>query len=1077
MSRSPLRVLYVEDEPDTVLLLAHALRRAGFDPSGARVQSRDEFLAQLDSPLDLILSDFTMPGFTGLDALRLMKNRKVDIPFIFVSGTIGEEDAVAAMQEGAADYLMKDRLARLGPAIQQALARGRLKIEKLAAEKTIVRLASIVESSGEAIIAVTDEGVITSWNSAAEQLYGYSAEEICGRNLSMLVPKGRRRTDAADNAQELTARLKKGAHIGAHETVRVRKDSRRIEVLVSMSPIFDAEGAVTGTSVIAHDITERKRSERYLDAEQAVTGILTDARDLEEAGPRILKAIAESMRWDIAVLWIIDSDANVLRRMHSWHSPWANAKFVESLERNTVLEMGSGIAGRAWSAGEPVWESQSRVDADAADSDAAYAADADGTRAERCGLHGGFGLPMRQGPKMLGVIEFYNPMIREPDAKLVATLDNIASQICQFCERRHAEAALGASEVQFRELADAMPQIVWTAGPDGTIDYFNDRWRQFAGCPRGADVAMSWSDVIHPEDRTRNRNAWAESNRSGAPFEIEVRLIEGKTGRSRWFLSRAVAAVDDKGTVTRWYGTSTDIDDQKRSLEDLRISEEHFRNLVLTLPAAVYTTDRTGFITLFNERAATLWGRRPEIGKDRWTGAAKMFRSDGAPLAPDESPMAVALREGHCIRGAEIIIERPDGTKSCVLKYPELLRGADGEIVGAVNMLVDLTQMKQMEEQFRQAQKMETVGRLAGGVAHDFNNLLTVINGYGELLLNDLAPQDPKRSLIEEVIRAGERATSLTRQLLAFSRQQVLCPRVLNLNAVLADTASMLRRLVGEDVEMTTIQDPALGNIKADPGQMEQVLLNLAVNARDAMPRGGRLTITTRNVDRTSDQLRGQPENAPGEYVSLTVSDNGCGMDESIRSRIFEPFFTTKGANGTGLGLATVFGIVKQSLGTIEVVSEPGRGASFTICIPRVAEPISAAKKPLRSADVTRGSETILLAEDEEGVRTLTRHLLETNGYAVLEASSGAEAMRIFETRSDAIDLLITDVVMPRMSGRELAEQLIEKRPGIKVLYLSGYTNDAVLQHGVRRDQTHFLQKPFNAAGLALKVRNVLNAR
>lgn len=316
----------------------------------------------------------------------------------------------------------------------------------------------------------------------------------------------------------------------------------------------------------------------------------------------------------------------------------------------------------------------------------------------------------------------------------------------------------------------------------------------------------------------------------------------------------------------------------------------------------------------------------------------------------------------------------------------------------------------------------------------------------------------------------------LTRQLLAFSRHQVFRPQVLNLNAILSDSEKMLRRLIGEDVELKTIKDPMLGNIKADPSQVEQVLLNLAVNARDAMPRGGRIVLTTENVELTAKQLPGKHENGPGLYVLLTVSDDGCGMDKAIQSRIFEPFFTTKGANGTGLGLATVFGIVKQSQGKIEVISEPEQGATFKIYLPRVAESLSPTRSPSLVPESLRGSETILLAEDESSVRTLTRHLLQANGYSVLEAANGTEAIRIFEKQGDSIDLLITDVVMPLMSGRELAEQLAGSWPNTKLLYVTGYTDDAVVHYGVHHDQTHFLQKPFSPAGLALKVREVLNA-
>ncbi len=702
MTNSPLRVLYVENDPEAVKLLEHELQRSGFAPSGQRVDSREEFLAHLCPRLDVILSDFTLPGFNGLDALRLMKERKIDLPFLFVSSTIGVEVAVAAMQEGAADFLSKDRLDHLGVAVKKALARWRLQAEKIAAGQTAARLAAIVETSSDAIISKTLDGITTSWNPAAERLYGYAAHEILGKHISVLFPLGRRCSDVPENFQEITRRIAKGDHIPAYETVRIRKDGRRIEVLLSISPIRDATGVVIGASVIAHDITQRKRSERFQKAEQVVTAILTESHDLEEAGPRVLQTIAECLRWEVAVLWTVDREANVLRRMHSWHAPWAEASFIEALSQQTVLEPGMGVAGRTWSTGEPVWEPGILIDSHPAENSV--------MKGE--GLRGGIGLPMRQGTAMVGVIEFYHPELREPDKALLATLDNIACQISLFCERRRTEASL-------------------------------------------------------------------------------------------------------------------------------RASEEQFRNLVLALPTAVYTTDQTGCITLFNEHAVELWGRRPEIGKDRWCGSWKMFRPDGVPLPHDQSPLAMALHGVCGVRGEETVIERPDGSKAYVLSYPEPLRGAAGEIVGAVNVLVDLTQRKQLEEQYRQAQKMEVVGRLAGGVAHDFNNLLTVINGCGELVLSTLTANDPSRELIRQVVAAGARANGLTRQLLAFSRKAILAPRILDLGALVADVNQMLRRIIGEDIQLVVVADPSAGAVKADPGQIEQVLLNLVVNARDAMPRGG----------------------------------------------------------------------------------------------------------------------------------------------------------------------------------------------------------------------------------------------
>lgn len=1060
-----LRVLILEDNPSDAELMLHELRRAGYDPTASRVETEQEFLTRLEPAPELILADFSMPEFDSLRALETIKKRHLEIPFIIVSGTIGEERAVQIMQLGATDYIIKDRLGRLGQAVDQALARAHHKEEKRAIQHTAARLAAIVYSSMDAIVAKTLDGTITNWNPAAERLYGYSAQEIIGKNVTMLFPIGRRRFETPESFLKLVQKLLDGVVVPPYESVRVRKDGRRIEVLLSISPIVDQDGNVIGASEIGRDITQGKRSERFLNTEQAVTGILVRSSNLAEAGPRVLQTIAECLRWEVAVLWTVDREANVLRRMYTWHAEWADRDSTEALSQAVLLERGVGVAGRTWSKGESIWESGIHIDPHAAKRPALTCE----------GLHCGFGLPMRQDAEIVGVIEFYNSEIRELDQLLIATLENIGSQVSQFCERRRTEVALRASEEQYRTLANSLPGGVYACTALGAYDYCNQWWCDYTGLTAEQIIHGGWMEALHPDDVKQNLEISAESNRTGQPFLCEHRF-RGADGNYRWFLDRSVPLKNDQGRIIKWYGTRIDIDEQKRSFEEIRASEDRFRNLVMSLPAAVYSTDRDGRILLFNEEAVRLWGRRPDIEKDRWCGSDKLYRLDGTLIPLDRCPMAMAIREGRCVRNEEMIVERVDGSRAFIVPYPALLRDALGEIVGAVNVLVDITEMKQLGEQFRQAQKMEAVGRLAAGVAHDFNNLLTVINGYSGLMLTKSAEGDKNRKMLQEIVRAGERAEGLTRQLLTFSRQQILRPRVLNLNAILADTEKMLRRLIGEDLELRSIKDSSLGNINADPGEIEQVLLNLAVNARDAMPGGGKLTFVTQNVELSAEHLCGNPDSAPGPYVLLAVSDNGCGMDNATQSKIFEPFFTTKGTKGTGLGLATIFGVVKQLRGKIDVTSEVGQGTTFKIYFPRVDEPVTPAACPSRVPGSLRGSETVLLAEDEAGVRMLTRHLLQENGYTVLEASSGAEAIRICEKHGQTIDLLITDVVMPRMSGRQLADQMILRWPKIKVLYVSGYTDDAVVRHGVYHDQTHFLQKPFEPDGLALKVREVLNA-
>jgi PAS domain S-box-containing protein len=389
-------------------------------------------------------------------------------------------------------------------------------------------------------------------------------------------------------------------------------------------------------------------------------------------------------------------------------------------------------------------------------------------------------------------------------------------------------------------------------------------------------------------------------------------------------------------------------------------------------------------------------------------------------------------------------------------------------------VLLDITGRRHLEEQLRQAQKMEAVGMLAGGVAHDFNNLLTIITGYSQLILNSIGAEDPNRHSVEQIMKAGERAAALTKQLLAFSRRQVLQPRVLELNKLVTGLSTMLQRLIGEDIDLRLVLPPNLGRVSADPGQIEQVLMNLVVNARDAMPKGGVLTLETANVTLDSNYAKAHIAVRSGSYVMIAVSDTGSGMDDATKARLFEPFFTTKGSGkGTGLGLSTVFGIVKQSGGSVEVYSEQNRGTSVKVYLPRIDQPVVLERKESRRK-TARGSETVLVVEDDEMVRTLVRETLERDGYKILDAPGPIEAQRISEQHPEPIQLLVTDVVMPKVSGRELAQLLTGKRPGMKVLYMSGYTDNAVVNSGILRKEVAFLQKPFTPQALTEKVRDVL---
>jgi PAS domain S-box-containing protein len=512
--------------------------------------------------------------------------------------------------------------------------------------------------------------------------------------------------------------------------------------------------------------------------------------------------------------------------------------------------------------------------------------------------------------------------------------------------------------------------------------------------------------------------------------------------------------------------------EQARAEDALRVTRSRLEQMVNASTAVIYAVQITG------DTFTPVW-RSENITRLTGYDLAETMRPGWwySNLHPEDRERAMRevarlLAKGEFV--AEYRLRNKDGTYRWILDEARLQRGASAQPAEAVGAWIDITDRKRLEMQLQQAQKMEAVGQLAGGIAHDFNNMLTAIAANAELVQDALPAGDALRDDVEEIKSATTRAAALTRQLLAFSRQQVLQPRVLELDSVVMGMDRMLRRIIGEDVDLVTVLPPGVGRVEVDPGQIEQIVLNLAVNARDAMPTGGKLTIETARVEFDEAYARSHAPVQPGSYVMLAVSDTGMGMTPEVKARVFEPFFTTKEpGKGTGLGLATVYGIVKQSGGFIWVYSEPGAGTAFKLYLPRVEE-AAAPLAPRTVVEPQRGTETILLVEDEAPVRRVAREVLRRYGYKVLEARRGEEALAICQDHPGVIHLVVTDVVMPGMSGPELVQQLSVLRPGIKVLFASGYPGEAIAHHGILDQGVAFLQKPFSVAELASKVREVL---
>lgn len=650
------------------------------------------------------------------------------------------------------------------------------------------------------------------------------------------------------------------------------------------------------------------------------------------------------------------------------------------------------------------------------------------------------------------------------DYLLKDRLGRLGQAVKQALVQRDLRAAERQAQERYRALADSIPQIVWTARADGYIDYVNRRALEYTGHPLAELEGSGWPRIIHPDDAARAFSIWTAVVRSSEPQEFETRLRR-TDGEYRWHVCRQVALHDAAGGVTQWVGTCTDIHDQKVAAE----VQARDANILAGVRDAVVVTDLDGVVTYWNEGSTALFG---------WTAAEMVGRPYAdrfAPVAREGIARLIRERAAGTEWAGEYEDHRKDGTRVWIDSRVRRFDGPDGAPAGILGVSHDITKRRQLEEQFRQAQKMEAIGRLAGGVAHDFNNLLTVMNGYVDLLLPGLSADHPHRSALTAVRDAGERAAALTSQLLAFSRKAIVAPRVVDLNEIVAQADKLLRRLLGEDISLVTVPCPAACRVEADPNQLDQVIMNLAVNARDAMPDGGQLAIETNRVHLAAATATESGVFRPGWYVELTVRDTGCGMSDEIKARLFEPFFTTKEpGKGTGLGLAVVHGVVKQAGGHVSVESAVGSGTTFRILFPEAAAPAHQAGAGPLSA-VRRGVETVFLVEDDDAVRTLCRIALESQGYRVLVAACGRDAMKAITVRDGRIDMLVTDIVMPGMSGRELADAARAEIPGVKVLFVSGYTDDAVVRHGVREATDAFLQKPFTPLGLARKVRAVLD--
>jgi PAS domain S-box-containing protein len=919
-----------------------------------------------------------------------------------------------------------------------------------------MRFRSVVEGSLQGILVWSAERIEYA-NPTCASMFGYdSPKEIISQPWYCLVapeevPSHQARAEACLRGESLPA------HPGWQG---IRKDGSRLWLESTARP-FTWEGQPALLAFVM-DITERKRAEEALAERVRLASLfgeiglaLTQGKTLQEILRMCARGLVEYLDAALVRIWTLNDAQGVLDLQAS---AGLDTRLNGVRSRIPVGALETGLIAQERT---PHWTNEVFTDPRLGDEE----------WARREGIVAFAGHPLLVEDRLVGVVGmFARAAFSEATLHAIAS---VAHQIALGIERKRAEEALREREEHIRLLLDSTAEAIFGVDLEGNCTFANPACARMLGYTQPGQFLGKNMHTLSHHSRPDGTPYPAQEcpihqtlqHGEGARVDDEVLWRADGTSFPAEYSSYPVRR---GGELVGAVGTFVDIS------ERLRV-EKQLQHILAASPSAIYSLRVEGKALVplwWSETISRLLGYTvaESLEPDLWDLAVHPQDREQA-----QASKADLFGQGYCV--SEYRFRHKDGSYRWIRDEKRLLRdkaGRPAEVVGSWN---DITDRKALEEQYRQAQKMEAVGRLAGGVAHDFNNLLTVINGYGQLLLERLPADDPSRELIREMVGAGGRAASLTRQLLAFSRKTILEPKVLDLKTVVADVEKMLHRIIGEDIQLTTVADPELGAVKADPSHIEQLLLNLVINARDAMPTGGQLTIEVANVELDESYVREHAEAQRGPHVLLAVTDTGCGMDATTAAQIWEPFFTTKGEKGTGLGLATVYGIVKQSGGHTAVYSEVGHGTTFKVYLPRIPERPRSSVSHHGMPEMPRGSETVLLVEDEEGVRALARHVLAGCGYTVLEAHDGGEAVRIAGGHTGRIDLLVTDVVMPRMGGREVAARLATLQPGIKILFLSGYTDDAVVRHGILEAEVAFLHKPFSITSLAGKVREVLDSR
>ncbi|EEF62565.1 PAS domain S-box protein [Pedosphaera parvula] len=1056
--KSPLRVLHLEDNRSYSELVQARLQAEGFQAEVVCIETKEEFESALArETFDLIIADYRLPAYDGISALKFARQNTPDIPTLLVSGAMGEEAAIEGFKAGATDYVLKHWPERLIPAVRRALSVAGERANRLRAEAALAQREKYFRALSENaidIVTIINQQAVFIYNSPSiQRVAGYAPQELIGTSVFNLVHPD----DHARVREDLEHCLQHPETTTVSE-FRVRHKNGSWRYLESIGRNLLNEPEISGVVVNCRDVTDRRRVEHYNEVLSRLGLKLSSATGSEGAAKIIVEVADDLFGWDACTLNLYSPDEDKIYPVLTIDTIRGEKLEISGTEidkhpttrTRRIINNGPELILRQ----EPITIGNDGITI------------GDKARPSASLMF----VPIRNRTRVIGILSIQSYRLKAYDEKDLAALQTLADYCGGALERIRIEQALRESERRFRHLFENSPDAIFVEDVNGTVLDANVAAGWLHAMPYRQLIGKNVAELVPPEEHEKFRQNFQKLAAG------EIRQVLGLSSTS----DGRVIPVEVRTSQIDYSGKPAlllhvrDISERKEAEEALKGSEIRFHSVWENSVDGMRLTDENGIIIAVNEAFCKL------VGMNRQELEGKPFTVTYAVGENLEQKLAF-YRQRFQERTVARRIERKLTFRSGKTVN---LEGANSyvEVHGQKPLLLglfrDITEQKRLEDQLRHSQKMDAIGQLAGGVAHDFNNILTVIQGHASLLRSSGKLEDFMITSAEQIVQAADRAAGLTRQLLTFSRRQMMQPKLLDLNVVVSNMTKMLGRILGEDIALQFNYAPNLPLVHADSGMMEQVLLNLAVNSRDAMRGGGQLTVKIFGMEITGLEMNEHPEGRTGHFVCLKVSDTGCGIEPKNLPHIFEPFFTTKAiGKGTGLGLATVYGIVKQHQGWIEVTSSPGVGTTFQVFL--LASNESSSKlngtTPLEEA-VRGGTETILVVEDEAAVRELVCKILISRGYQVLHAVSGSKALEVWKEHKNRIDLLLTDMVMPDgMSGRDLAEQIQTEKPGLKAVFTSGYSSEIAGKDFILKEGLNFLQKPYHPHKLVRVIRKCLD--